>query len=64
MLSSGGITPRDVVALTRWAAPALRPKKLKAQPDRDLSLKEALDRAGLRGEVRRVVDRFLGGCAA
>jgi phytoene dehydrogenase-like protein len=60
-LSSGGISPRDVVALTRWAAPALRPKKLKAQPDRDLSLKEALDRAGLRGELRRVVDRFLAG---
>ncbi len=61
MLASGGITPRDVLALTRWAAPALRPKKLKAQPDRDLSLSEALDRAGMHGEVRRVVDRFLAG---
>ena len=61
MLSSGAITPRDAMALARWAAPALRPKKLKAQRNRDISLKEALDRAGLRDEVRRVVDRFLAG---
>lgn len=61
MLSAGGITPRDVVALARWATPALRPKKLKTQHYSDLSLSAALDRAGMRGEVRRVVDRFLAG---
>lgn len=58
---SGGLTPRDLVALTRWAAPALRPKRLKKQHDRDQSLRDALDRAGVRGELRRVVDRFMAG---
>lgn len=61
MVTSGAITPRDLVALMRWAAPAVRPKHLKKQRDRDISLREALDRAGLRGEVRRVVDRFMAG---
>lgn len=61
MLSSGGITLRDIAAVTRWAMPAVRPKKLKAQRNQDLSLREALDRAGVRGELRRVVDRFLAG---
>lgn len=61
MLASGGIRPRDLVALTRWASPALRPKQLKAQGNRDLSLKDALDRAGLDGELRRVIDRFMAG---
>lgn len=61
ILAAGGIAPRDVVALARWAAPALRPKHLKKHRDRDVSLREALDRAGVRGEVRRVLDRFLAG---
>lgn len=61
MLSSGGLAPRDVVALVRWAAPALRPKKLKSLHDQDVSLRDGLNRAGVRGELRRVVDRFLAG---
>jgi glycine/D-amino acid oxidase-like deaminating enzyme len=61
MLSSGGIKPRDLLAVARWAAPALRPKTLKQQHHSDISLAEALDRAGMRGELRRVVDRFLAG---
>ncbi|MDP7705102.1 MULTISPECIES: FAD-dependent oxidoreductase [unclassified Mycobacterium] len=61
MLASGGISPRDALAVARWAAPALRPKTLKTHTDRDVSLSEALDRAGVRGEVRRVIDRFLAG---
>jgi phytoene dehydrogenase-like protein len=61
MLSSGAITPRDMLALARWAGPAMRPKHLKEHTDRDISLREALDRAGLRGEVRRVIDRFFAG---
>lgn len=61
MLSSGAISPRDVVALARWAGPALLPKQLKEHSNRDITLREALDRAGLRGEVRRVVDRFFAG---
>ena len=61
MLASGGFKPRDLVAMARWAAPALRPKALKAQHRPDVSLREALDQAGVRGELRRVVDRFLAG---
>ncbi|WP_205873942.1 FAD-dependent oxidoreductase [Mycobacterium camsae] len=61
MVTSGAITPRDLVALVRWVAPAARPKSLKKQRDRDICLREALDRAGLGGEVRRVVDRFMAG---
>ena len=61
MLASGGLKPRDLVAVARWAAPALRPKTLKAQHHRDVSLAEALERAGVRGELRRVIDRFLAG---
>lgn len=61
MLSSGGIGPRDLLAVARWATPALRPKTVKAQHYSDISLREALDRAGMRGELRRVVDRFLAG---
>jgi phytoene dehydrogenase-like protein len=61
MLASGGVKPRDLVAMARWAAPGLRPKTLKAQHRPDLSLREALERAGMRGELRRVVDRFLAG---
>ena len=61
MLASGGFKPHDLVAMARWAAPALRPKTLKAQHRPDHTLREALDRAGMRGELRRVVDRFLAG---
>ncbi len=51
----------DLVAVTRWAAPALRPKALKSSRRTDRSLAEALNRAGVRGEVRRVIERFLAG---
>lgn len=61
MLSSGGVRARDVIALARWASPALRPKKLTAPQHWDVNVSEALDRAGVSGDVRRVVDRFLAG---
>jgi phytoene dehydrogenase-like protein len=61
MVASGGIGPRDLIALARWATPALRPKALKAQGHSDVCLADALDRAGVRGELRRVIDRFLAG---
>jgi phytoene dehydrogenase-like protein len=60
MLSGGGLRPKDVLALTRWAAPALRPKALKP-PRRDVSLSAALDRSGVSGLPRAVLDRFLAG---
>lgn len=59
MLAGGGIGARDVLALARWAAPALRPKALKKR--RDMSLADALDRSGVGGLPRRVLERFLAG---
>jgi phytoene dehydrogenase-like protein len=61
MLAKAKVGPRELLALTRWAAPALRPKALKSLHRADLSLAEALEQAGVRGEVRRVIDRFLAG---
>ena len=61
MLSSGVLGVKDVAAVARWALPALRPKALKLPPRPDSSLRSALDGAGVSGEVRRVIDRFLAG---
>lgn len=61
MLAQPAVGPRDLLAVMRWAAPALRPKALKSLHHADPSLAEALDRAGVRGEIRRVIDRFLAG---
>jgi phytoene dehydrogenase-like protein len=61
MLGSGAVRPTDIAAILRWALPALRPGALKAQAGRDITLKAALDKAGVRGELRRVIDRFLAG---
>lgn len=60
MLASGAVKPREVLALGRWAAPALRPRALKTGRSDD-TLRHSLDRCGVRGELRRVVDRFLAG---
>ncbi len=61
MLMGGGLGPKDIVAVGRWAAAALRPRALKAEGRADTSLRMALDRAGVSGELRRVMDRFLAG---
>ncbi|MGC2656254.1 MAG: FAD-dependent oxidoreductase [Mycobacterium sp.] len=61
MLAKAKVGPRELLALSRWAAPALRPKALKSAHRPDLSLAEALEHAGVRGEARRVIDRFLAG---
>ncbi|MCV7421316.1 FAD-dependent oxidoreductase [Mycobacterium yunnanensis] len=61
MLASGGLGPRDVVAVARWAAGALRPKHLTTTGQTDTSLRDALDAAGVSGELRRVLERFLAG---
>lgn len=61
MLAFGGIRPMGVPAVLRWALPALRPGALKASGEHDVTLKAALDRSGVRGELRRVIDRFLAG---
>ncbi|ULE34128.1 NAD(P)/FAD-dependent oxidoreductase [Mycobacterium sp. IDR2000157661] len=59
MVTGGGLGARDVLALARWAAPALRPAALKK--GRDTSLREALDRSGVNGLARTVIERFLAG---
>lgn len=61
MLTAGVIRPADVFRLSRWAAAALRPTALKKPGNKDITLKAALDSAGVRGELRRVIDRFLAG---
>ncbi len=61
MLIGGGIGLGGIVALSRWAVAALRPDRLKSPRRADTTLAAALDRAGVHGEVRRVVDRFLAG---
>ncbi|MCF6378838.1 FAD-dependent oxidoreductase [Nocardioides KLBMP 9356] len=61
-----GRRPAEVAALARWAAPLLRPRPgrslsevLESRPDVDR--RTALDRAGVDGLLRRVIDRFLSG---
>ncbi len=61
MLTGGGLGIKDIVAVGRWAAAALRPGTLKAAGREDAALRSALDRAGVSGELRRVIDRFLAG---
>ncbi|KRE34595.1 amine oxidase [Mycobacterium sp. Soil538] len=61
MLARRGVRPGDAVALARWAYPALRPGHLKHSPGEDTTLMAALDRCGVSGELRRVIDRFLSG---
>jgi phytoene dehydrogenase-like protein len=44
MLASGAIRPSDLVAIARWALPALRPGVLKSHADADITLKAALEK--------------------
>ena len=58
--------PKEVAALTRWAAPLLRPRPRRELSDvlerrPDVDRRTALDRAGVEGLLRRVVDRFFAG---
>lgn len=61
---SGVLSPRAVLALARWAAPAVAaPRRVIAGPDR--SVREGLDRVGLRGPLRsEVLEPFLAGVVA
>ena len=58
--------PREVAAVLRWAAPLARPRgrtplsRVLARRD-DVDRAAALDRAGVDGLLRRVVDRFFAG---
>lgn len=58
--------PREIAAVLRWAAPLVRPRRheslshvLAGRDDVDRAV--ALDRAGVDGLMRRVVDRFFAG---
>jgi glycine/D-amino acid oxidase-like deaminating enzyme len=61
MLASGAVRPAAVLGVARWALPALRAAALTAPGDDDVTLRAALDRAGMRGELRRVIEGFLAG---
>ena len=58
--------PKELAALTRWAAPLLRPRPGRAlvevvEQRPDVDRRTALDHAGVDGLLRRVVDRFFAG---
>ncbi len=58
--------PREVAALARWAAPVLRPRPRATLETvlagrSDVDRRTAMDRAGVDGLVRRIVDRFYAG---
>lgn len=58
--------PGEVAGVLRWAAPLLRPRRRARLSEvlaerADVDRAEALDRAGVDGLLRRVVDRFLAG---
>ncbi len=59
--------PREAVAMTRWLAPLVRAGvgrgRLGTRLPRsvDTSLRESLDRVGLDGDLRTVLERFLAG---
>lgn len=60
-LRSGFVTPASVIALARWAAPALGPVERLVHTDR-AGWHETLDAAGVRGPVRdELFERFLAG---
>lgn len=59
--------PRQALAAARFVAPLARaaatrrPAAALLARDEDTTLRAALDRAGLRGDLRRLMDRFLAG---
>ena len=62
-LRSGYLDAGELVALARWAAPALRPSRLTRGPDSTLAA--SLDAAGVDGRLRReVLEPFLAGVLA
>ncbi|MBO1751818.1 FAD-dependent oxidoreductase [Actinotalea sp. BY-33] len=63
-LTSGVLRPAELVALARWAAPAIGPvRALLARPD--VALADSLDAARARGQLRHgVLEPFLAGVLA
>lgn len=58
--ASGKLHPASIAALARWYAPSLL-EGFVPRSEGDVTRAEALDRAGLTGPLRKVVDRFLAG---
>lgn len=59
-LRSGKVHPASMSALARWLAPALR-EEWTLQGEDDVPRRESMDRAGLHGPLRHVVDGFFAG---
>lgn len=60
VLRSGYLVPQDLLALARWAGPALGPaSSMKSGPDTPRSV--SVEEAGLHGDLRTVVERFVSG---
>ena len=65
-MAAGLRRPRELAAVARWARPLLTPRRgrslsqVLAAGD-DVSVRQALDRAGVDGLLRRVVERFFAG---
>lgn len=57
---SGKLHPASLAALARWYAPAILESYI-MKGEGDVTRAEALDQAGLRGPLRKVVDGFLAG---
>ncbi|WP_298888763.1 NAD(P)/FAD-dependent oxidoreductase [uncultured Serinicoccus sp.] len=60
-MRSGKLHPAALGALARWAAPALGVDWALRNDREDASRQESMDRSGLQGPLRRVVDTFLSG---
>lgn len=63
-LASGLLTPRELAGLARWAGPVLA-APVRATTGADSTWSRGLDRAGVRGPLRReVIEPFLAGVLA
>ncbi|UJH70245.1 NAD(P)/FAD-dependent oxidoreductase [Ornithinimicrobium sp. INDO-MA30-4] len=60
LLRSGLLAPVDVIALARWAGPALAPPSW-VKNARDAQRGESMDAVGLTGPLREVMEAFLAG---
>ena len=59
-LRDGLLDLRDLVGLVRWLTPALLRPQASVGGD-DATLADALDRVGVRGKERRILERFIAG---
>lgn len=60
LFTSGMLDPAQLVALARWGVPSLGPVSA-ITSGADTTRADSMERAGLRGPLRRVVDAFVAG---